>query len=292
MSIVSAIEIPGLKLIKQGKVRDIYEAGEDLLLVASDRISAFDVILPTPIPGKGRILTQLSRFWFDRFQGIVPNHFSKQSLAHWIGDPELRAELESRGMLVRKARPLPVEAIVRGYLAGSGWNEYQQSGTVCGIRLPAGLKESEALPEPIFTPSTKAEVGMHDENIGFDEAVKLLGEETARQVRELSLRLYSAAAAFARGCGIIIADTKFEFGWLDGELILIDEVLTPDSSRFWPARDYAPGKGQPSFDKQYVRDWLLQSGWNKKPPAPELPDEVVRNTAAKYAEALRILTSR
>ncbi len=286
-----AIEIPGAPLLKQGKVRDIYDLGEDLLLVASDRLSAFDVVLPTPIPGKGAMLTQLSRFWFRRFAPLVPNQLSPRPLADAIRDPRLLAELEPRTMRVRKAQPLPIEAIVRGYLSGSGWKEYRATGAICGVKLPAGLAESGRLPEPVFTPSTKAEVGVHDENIGFEDAQRLLGREPAERVRELSLRLYREAAEYALTRGLIIADTKFEFGTLDGGLILIDEVLTPDSSRFWPADLYRPGWSQPSFDKQYVRDWLLQTGWNQKAPGPELPPEVVRQTAEKYREAVRRLTA-
>jgi len=283
--------IPGVQLIKQGKVRDLYDLGEDLLMVASDRISAFDVILPTPIPGKGRVLTQLTRFWFKKFGDLVPNHLSPRTIAQAVSDSVLARELETRSQRVRKAQPLPIEAIVRGYLSGSGWKEYQRSGTVCGIALPPGLVESDQLPDPIFTPSTKAEIGTHDENISFTEAAKLMGASLAQKVSDLALRIYREAAAYARTRGIIIADTKFEFGLLNDELILIDEVLTPDSSRFWPVSSYQPGQGQPSFDKQYVRDWLLQSGWNQTAPGPELPAEVVRNTAAKYEEALRVLTS-
>lgn len=286
-----ALEIPGVPLIKQGKVRDIYDLGEDLLLVASDRLSAFDVILPTPIPGKGAVLTELSRFWFRRLTRIIPNHLSPRTLAETIRDPELLTELEPRSLRVRKAKPLPVEAIVRGYLSGSGWKEYREKGAICGIPLPAGLRESDKLPEPVFTPSTKAEVGVHDENISYEEIVRLLGPDLAAQVRALSLELYREGAAYARSRGIIIADTKFEFGLLDGKLILIDEVLTPDSSRFWPLDRYQPGRSQPSYDKQYVRDWLIQSGWDKTPPGPELPAEVVAQTAEKYQEALMRLTA-
>ncbi len=284
-------EIPGLKLVKQGKVRDIYDAGEDLLLVASDRISAFDVILPTLIPGKGRILTQLSRFWFSRFGHILPNHLSPRPLTELVRDPALQAELEPRTMRVCKARPLAVEAVVRGYISGSGWKEYQSSGTICGMDLPQGLRESEKLPEPIFTPSTKAEVGVHDENISFQEAANIIGREQAEKVRDASLRIYSEAADYARTRGIIIADTKFEFGMIGDEMVLIDEVLTPDSSRFWPMDQYEPGRGQPAYDKQYVRDWLLSSGWDKNPPGPNLPPDVVKNTANKYNEILEILTA-
>jgi phosphoribosylaminoimidazole-succinocarboxamide synthase len=286
-----AIEIPGVPLIKQGKVRDIYDLGDDLLLVASNRLSAFDVVLPTPIPGKGAVLTQLSRFWFRRVERIVPNHLSSRPLSDAVRDLKLLSELEPRTMRVIKAKPLPVEAIVRGYLSGSGWKEYQQSGAICGVKLPAGLRESDRLPEPIFTPSTKAEIGVHDENISYAETVKLLGDDLAWQVRDLTLRLYREGADYARSRGIIIADTKFEFGLHDDRLLLIDEVLTPDSSRFWPADQYQPGRSQPSFDKQYVRDWLIQSGWDKTPPGPALPDEVVRNTSEKYHEALRRLTA-
>lgn len=285
----AAFDIPGIQLLKQGKVRDIYDLGDDLLLVASDRISAFDVILPTPIPGKGAVLTRLSRFWFKKFESLVPNHLSPRPLRDAVPDPGLLAALEPHAMRVLKAEPLPVEAIVRGYLSGSGWKEYQATGKICGVRLPAGLRESDPLPEPIFTPSTKAEIGLHDENIPFETAAKMLGPDLAAQVRSVSLDIYREAAAYARTRGIIIADTKFEFGLYQGKMILIDEVLTPDSSRFWPADRYRPGQSQPSFDKQYVRDWLLASGWDKKPPAPELPEEVVRNTAAKYTEALHRL---
>jgi len=289
--LASAIQIPGVPLVKQGKVRDIYDLGDDLLLVASDRLSAFDVILPTPIPGKGAVLTQLSRFWFKRFEHLLPNHLSPRPLAEAVQNAGLLAELEPRSMRVRKAKPLPVEAIVRGYLSGSGWSEYRKSGSMSGIKLPQGLRESDRLPEPLFTPSTKADVGLHDENIDFAETVKLIGADLAEQVKTMSLRIYHEGAEYGRSRGIIIADTKFEFGLLDGKLILIDEVLTPDSSRFWPQDQYRPGQGQPSYDKQYVRDWLIQSGWDKTPPGPELPDEVVRNTAEKYKEALNKLTA-
>jgi phosphoribosylaminoimidazole-succinocarboxamide synthase len=286
----TALDIPGLKLTKQGKVRDIYDAGEDLLLVASDRVSAFDVVLPTLITGKGEVLTQLSRFWFNRFAGLIPNHLSPRPLSSLIKDPQLLAVLEPRTMRVRKARPLGVEAIVRGYLSGSGWQEYKNSGTVSGIKLPAGLRESDQLPEPLFTPSTKAEIGLHDENISFEKASEILGRAVAEQVRALSLKIYLAAAEYARSRQIIIADTKFEFGLIGDTLVLIDEVLTPDSSRFWPLEHYQPGQGQPSLDKQYVRDWLLASGWDKTPPGPELPENIVRTTAQKYREILQILT--
>ncbi len=288
---LNAIAIPGIKLIKQGKVRDIYDLGEELLLVASDRLSAFDVVLPTPIPGKGEVLTRLSKFWFDSFKNSIPNHLSSHPLDEAIKDRQLLQALASRTMRVKKAKPVMVEAIVRGYITGSGWKEYQKSGTVCGISLPGGLQESAQLPEPIFTPSTKAEVGDHDENISFEEAASIVGQETAQAVKTLSLDIYSRAAAYARQRGIIIADTKFEFGMIDGRLCLIDEVLTPDSSRFWPMDSYRPGQSQPSYDKQYVRDWLLSSGWDKTPPGPVLPDDVVKRTSEKYWEAYKRLTA-
>jgi phosphoribosylaminoimidazole-succinocarboxamide synthase len=282
--------VPGIPLLFRGKVRDVYDLGDALLIVASDRLSAFDVVLPTPIPQKGRILTQLSNFWFERTRGIVPNHLLARPLDQVVRDPEARRALTGRAVVARKAVPLKVEAIVRGYLAGSGWAEYQREGTVCGIRLPPGLRESERLPEPIFTPSTKAPAGAHDENIGFDSAADIIGREAAEQVRRLSLAIYTEAAAWAAARGILIADTKFEFGRVDGAIILIDEALTPDSSRFWPAAEYAPGRPQPSFDKQYVRDYLNGIGWDHRPPAPALPPDVALRTAAKYREALERLT--
>ncbi len=278
------------RLIARGKVRDIYEYGRnEMLIVTSDRLSAFDVILPTPIPDKGIVLTQISNFWFEKTAGLIPNHlldpdpFSTDS-AH--------AHLAGRAVVVRTAKSLPVEAIVRGYLAGSGWKEYQQGGTVCGIELPAGLQESSKLPEAIYTPSTKAEVGAHDENISFEKTEELLGAELAAKVRDAALALYTFAADYARERGIIIADTKFEFGLLDEKLILIDEALTPDSSRFWPLDGYAPGRGQPSFDKQFVRDYLETLDWDKTAPGPELPADVVAKTAEKYREAWRRLTQQ
>ncbi len=287
-------ELKSLPLLNRGKVRDIYATGEDeLLIVTADRLSAFDVVLPTPIPDKGRVLTALSYFWFERTRFIIPNHLSATPLETVLPDSRERRGLEGRTMVVRKLKPLPVEAIVRGYLAGSGWKEYQKTGAVCGIPLRAGLREADKLPEPIFTPSTKAEAGRHDENIHLDQAAKLLGEALALQVKRTSLRIYQEAADYALAHGIIIADTKFEFGVDEaGRLVLIDEVLTPDSSRFWPANDYAPGRSPPSFDKQYVRDYLEGIGWNKQPPAPELPPEVVEKTAEKYREALQRLTGR
>ncbi len=280
--------------LRQGKVRDVYSAddGRHLLIVASDRISAFDHVLPNTIPNKGSILTRLSNFWFDKTRDLVANHIvdTQPDLTGWQDDGRWRMDqLAGRSVLVKKACPLSIEAIVRGYLVGSGWKEYQKSKTVCGIALPAGLTEADRLPEPIFTPSTKAEAGAHDENIPFEKAVDLVGRETAERVRDISLRLYSFAAEFAKERGIIIADTKFEFGIIDDELILIDELLTPDSSRFWPADTYRPGSSPPSFDKQFVRNYLENIRWNKQPPVPTLPEEVVARTAQKYEEALRRL---
>lgn len=284
--------LKSLKLRHRGKVRDIYDIDDrHMLIVTTDRLSAFDVVLPDPIPGKGALLTAMSNFWFGRTRRIMPNQLSDIALEQIVKDPAERKQVEGRAVVVRKLKALPVEAIVRGYLVGSGWKEYQQSGTVSGIKLPAGLKEAERLPEPIFTPSTKAAVGQHDENISFEEAARILGENIAARVRDATLAIYKECAAYALTRGIIVADTKFEFG-LDehGTLTLIDEVLTPDSSRFWPADSYKPGANPPSFDKQYVRDYLESIGWNKKPPAPHLPPEVIAKTAEKYREALRRLT--
>ena len=286
------IELPGIPKIKSGKVREIFDLGDRLLLVASDRLSAFDVIMPNGIPRKGEVLTQISFFWFDRFASLVPNHLLARA-----DDPlppalqPFAAQLARRCMIVKKAKPLAIECIVRGYLSGSGWKEYQKTRTVCGLALPAGLTESAELPEAIFTPSTKAEAG-HDENIPFAEAARIIGPDLAAQARDLSLALYRAGRDYARQRGIIIADTKFEFGVSDGRLILIDEVLTPDSSRFWPADQYAPGRGQPSFDKQFVRDYLETLDWNKTPPGPVLPADVVAKTSAKYLEAYERLTGK
>ncbi len=284
--------LKSLSLINRGKVRDIYDIdAKHMLIVTSDRLSAFDVVLPSPIPGKGALLTALSNFWFERTRHIIPNHLTGIPLSQVISDPQERAQVEGRAIVVRKLKALPVEAIVRGYLVGSGWKEYKKSGTVCGIALPAKLREADRLPEPIFTPSTKAELGAHDENISFAQAEELLGKALAQQVRDASLALYKEAAAYALTRGIIIADTKFEVGTDDnGTLTLIDEALTPDSSRFWPADSYAPGANPPSFDKQYVRDYLETLDWNKQAPGPELPPEVARRTAEKYQEALRRLT--
>ncbi|HCU52740.1 MAG TPA: phosphoribosylaminoimidazolesuccinocarboxamide synthase [Gammaproteobacteria bacterium] len=284
--------IQSLKLRHRGKVRDIYDIDDHhMLIVTTDRLSAFDVVMNDPIPGKGAVLTAMSTFWFNRTRAIIPNQLTDIPLAQVIKNPAERAPLEGRAVVVKKLKALPVEAIARGYLVGSGWKEYQQTGTVCGIKLPAGLKLADQLPEPIFTPSTKAALGSHDENINFEQAVQLLGPEMAMRVREATLAIYKDCAAYALTRGIIIADTKFEFG-LDeqGTLTLIDEVLTPDSSRFWPADQYRPGSNPPSFDKQYVRDWLEASGWNKQPPPPKLPPEVIARTAEKYQEALRRLT--
>ncbi len=275
----------------QGKVRDIFDLGGELLIVATDRISAFDVVLPDPIPYKGEVLTRISLFWFDLLAGIVPNHLISADVEDLPEEYAVYADsLAGRFMLVRKAEVFPVECIVRGYLAGSGWKEYREHGTVCGQALPAGLVESQKLPEPIFTPSTKAAIGDHDENISFERMVEIIGEEHANALRDASLALYTRAAEHAALSGIIIADTKFEFGLIDGEVALVDEVLTPDSSRFWPADTYEPGHGQPSFDKQFVRDWLESSGWDKKAPAPSLPEDVITITAEKYIEAYEMIT--
>jgi phosphoribosylaminoimidazole-succinocarboxamide synthase len=284
--------VSSLKLRHRGKVRDIYDIDDrHMLIVTTDRLSAFDVVMTDPIPGKGAILTAMSQFWFSRTRQIIPNQLTDIPLSSVVKDAAERALLEGRAVVVRKLKALPVEAIVRGYLVGSGWKEYQQSGTVCGIKLPVGLRLADRLPEPIFTPSTKAAVGSHDENISFDAVAKLLGADIATRVRDATLAIYKDCAAYALTRGIIIADTKFEFG-LDehGTLTLIDEVLTPDSSRFWPADQYRPGSNPPSFDKQYVRDWLEASGWNKSPPPPKLPAEVIARTAEKYREALQRLT--
>jgi len=282
--------VDGLPLLFRGKVRDVYDLGDALLVVASDRLSAFDVVLPTPIPDKGRVLTGLSEFWFARTRHLVANHLLDRRLEDVV-PPVWVERLRGRAQIVRKARPLPVEAVARGYLVGSGWEEYRKRGTVCGAPLPPGLRQADKLPETLFTPSTKAPQGEHDENISFAEAEKLLGARLAATVRDLSLALYRFGAEFAEQRGIIIADTKFEFGLLGDDVILIDEVMTPDSSRFWPRSEYQAGSSPPSFDKQYVRDYLTAIGWNKQPPGPELPDEVVRKTSEKYREALKRLTT-
>lgn len=294
MRIVTQTQITACPLRSRGKVRDIYEVDDEtLLIVTTDRMSAYDVIMGEPIPYKGVILNQITLFWMDKFQDIIPNHLVESdvsrfpaSLAPWAD------ELEGRAVLVRKARPLPVECIVRGYLSGSGWKDYQATGKLCGYDLPAGLRESDKLEPAIFTPSTKAELGEHDENISVARAAALLGDEVAEQVQNVSLRIYEAGRAYAAGKGIIVADTKFELGFINGKLHIIDEVLTPDSSRFWPADKYVPGQGQPSFDKQYLRDWLKRQPWNMQPPAPALPQEIIDNTAARYREAYEILTGK
>lgn len=285
--------LEGVKLLHRGKVRDVYEAGDNrLLIVATDRLSAFDVVLPTPIPDKGRVLTQLSLFWFDLLSKVVPNHLITACVDEYPEElRRFRDQLEGRSMLVHKAKMAPVECVARGYLSGSGWKDYKATGSLCGIKLPAGLRESDRLPEPIFTPSTKAEVG-HDENISYEAAVATVGAETAAQLKELTLKVYSTAADYAFSKGIILADTKFEFGYVNGTMVLADEVLTPDSSRFWPADQYRPGGAQPSFDKQYVRDWLEAMKWNKQPPAPELPADVAARTTAKYREAYERLVGK
>lgn len=291
-TVISTTALSGLSPAKQGKVRDVYDLGENLLIVATDRLSAFDVILPDGIPNKGKVLTQISAFWFRKLAGVVDNHLISTDISEFPEPFRSHAGVfAGRSMVVRKARPLPVECIARGYLSGSGWTEYKRSGGICGIKLPAGLRESERLPAPVFTPTTKAEIGTHDENITFEDVVGLLGEQTARRLRELTLSLYTRGADFAASRGIIIADTKFEFGIDEQDaLIWIDEALTPDSSRFWPMDLYAPGGAQPSFDKQYVRDYLLSIRWDKKPPVPRLPDEIIRTTAQKYEDALLRLT--
>ncbi len=283
-------DLAGVELVSRGKVRDIYRVQDKLLIVATDRISAFDYVLGTGIPRKGEVLTQLSIFWFDFLRDLVPVHLLTADVDEYPDPlPRFRDQLEGRSMLVRRARMVEVECVARGYLSGSGWKEYRSQGTVCGLALPGGLAESSRLPEPIFTPATKAQTG-HDENISLAVMANLVGGELAARLRELTLAIYSRAAAYAAGRGILIADTKFEFGFIDGELVLADEVLTPDSSRFWPQADYRPGGPQPSYDKQYVRDWLESTGWDKRPPAPALPGDVARGTSEKYLEAYRLLT--
>jgi phosphoribosylaminoimidazole-succinocarboxamide synthase len=290
MKVLRETQFAGLTPSVRGKVRDIYDLGEKLLIVATDRLSAFDVILPTPIPDKGRVLTQLSLFWFDLLKDVIPNHVLSATEFPARFD-NFKEELAGRSMVVRKTKPLPVECVVRGYISGSGWKDYRVTGRICGIGLPRGLFESDRLAEPIFTPATKAESG-HDENISFEQAASLISKELAERVRTVSMELYRRAAAYAEPRGIIVADTKFEFGLLNGELMWIDEALTPDSSRFWPAAHYSPGGPQPSFDKQFVRDYLERMQWPKTPPGPELPPEVVSATRDKYREAYRILTGR
>lgn len=285
-------EFPELNLLQRGKVRDIYDLGDQLLMVASDRISAYDVVMPDPVPKKGEILTRISLFWFNLMKSIVPNHLISSNVDDYPAACRPYEEiLRNRSMLVHKAKPLPIECVVRGYITGSGWQSYKESGTVCGIKLPVGLKESDKLPEPIFTPSTKEAMGTHDINIDFDEAARMIGPHLAEKVKQLSLAIYKKGETLAAEKGIIIADTKFEFGIRNDQVILIDEVLTPDSSRFWPRATYRPGGSQNSFDKQYLRDYLTSIHWDKTPPAPSLPDEVIQRTFDKYMEALTSLTS-
>ncbi len=291
--LVLATEFPDLNLAARGKVRDIYDLGETLLMVTSDRISAFDVIMNEGIPDKGFVLNQISIFWFKMMEDIIPNHIISTDVKDFPREcQKYAADLEGRSMLVRKAKPLAAECIVRGYLSGSGWKDYKATGSLCGITLPAGLVESSKLAEPIFTPSTKAELGAHDENISFDEMIRLCGKELAEQVRDVTIRIYSKARDYAETRGIIIADTKFEFGIYDGKLIIIDECLTPDSSRFWPKDQYSPGGAQPSFDKQFLRDYLETLDWGKCAPPPPLPDEIIKKTGKKYMEALVKLTGK
>jgi phosphoribosylaminoimidazole-succinocarboxamide synthase len=292
MSALHESNLTSLKFLHRGKVRDLYEVDADhLLIVQTDRLSAFDVILPTPIPGKGEVLTAVSNFWFKKLGQVIPNHLSGIDPESVVKTEAEKAQVRGRAFVTKKLKPLPIEAIVRGYLVGSGWKDYKKTGAVCGIQLPAGMQEAQKLPQPLFTPSTKAAVGDHDENISFEEAKKLLGAEMAEKVKNATLALYTQAAEYALTRGIIIADTKFEFGTdAAGTLYLIDEALTPDSSRFWPADQYKVGTNPPSFDKQFVRDWLESSGWNKQPPAPQVPADVLQKTADKYREAQRLLT--
>ncbi|MGH9614701.1 MAG: phosphoribosylaminoimidazolesuccinocarboxamide synthase [Bryobacteraceae bacterium] len=284
--------MPGLDLHARGKVRDVYASGEYLVIVATDRLSAFDCILPTPIPDKGRVLTQMTLFWLDLLRDLTPNHFVTANVDEYpIAFRPFRDQLEGRSMLVHRAKMIEAECVARGYLSGSGWKDYKRTGAICGIALPAGLRESDRLPQPVFTPATKAQTG-HDENISFEDVSRAIGMELAEKIRDLTLAIYAKASGYARTRGIILADTKFEFGFLGRRLVLADEVLTPDSSRFWPLAEYRPGGPQPSFDKQYVRDYLESVGWNKQPPAPTLPEDVVSRTTEKYLEAYRILTGR
>ena len=291
-SVITSTDLPGIERVAQGKVRDVYAVGGDLLIVATDRISAFDCILPQGIPGKGRVLTQMSIFWFEFLKDLVPNHLIATDVSEFPAPlREFRDQLEGRSMLVKRCRMEPIECVARGYVSGSGWKDYKRTGAICGIPLPARLRESDKLPQPIFTPASKAETG-HDENISFDEAASAVGTVTAELLRSLTLRIYAAAAQHAESRGIILADTKFEFGWHDGELLLGDEVLTPDSSRYWPRDEYQPGGPQKSFDKQFVRDYLETLDWNKQPPAPPLPDDVIAKTSEKYHEAYERITGR
>lgn len=292
-TVIIETQFPALHFLKRGKVRDIYEVGEYLLIVATDRLSAYDVIMPQGIPDKGKVLTQISRFWFDKTRDIIKNHVVSTDVSEFPAEcRQYMSELRGRGMLVKKTKPLGVECIVRGYLSGSGWTEYKEKKSVCGVELPAGLVESSRLPTPIFTPSTKAELGVHDENITFEEMMRREGEAVSKQVRDAAIAVFNKATTIAESKGIIIADTKMEFGMLDGELILIDELLTPDSSRFWPKEKYRPGGAQPSYDKQFVRDYLTSIKFNKRPPGPAMPEEIIVKTSELYREALRTLTGR
>ena len=293
MSVILQTQLDGVELHARGKVRDVYRAGDHLLIVATDRISAFDVVLPTGIPNKGRVLTQLSIFWFDFLRGTVPTHFLTANVDEYPEPlPRFRNQLEGRSMLVRRAQMVDIECVARGYISGSGWKDYQRTGAICGVALPAGLQESDRLPETIFTPASKEQGGKHDENISFEATATRVGNELASRLRDLTLTIYQNAARYAEQRGIILADTKFEFGFIDGQLVLADEVLTPDSSRFWPRLSYAPGGAQPSYDKQFVRDYLESIRWNKQPPAPALPEEVARKTSEKYQEAYTALTGK
>lgn len=292
-NVVSMTEFKSLRLKGRGKVRDIYDLGDQLLIVATDRISAFDVVMPNPIPDKGRVLTQLSKFWFDLTKKIVPNHVISTEVDDFPEECRVYREMmRNRSMLVVKTEPLPLECVVRGYLSGSGWEEYKTTGEICGITLPKGLVESSKLEEPIFTPATKAEIGLHDENINFEKVEKMVGKELAQRLKSISLVVYKMARDFADQRGILIADTKMEFGIKNGKLLLIDELLTPDSSRFWPKDDYRPGGSQKSFDKQFLRDYLLSIHWNKTPPAPQLPEEIAQKTREKYLDAYERLVGR
>ncbi len=293
MEAVYETDIKGLELIHRGKVRDLYRCGENILMVATDRLSAFDVVFKEPVPDKGKVLNQISLFWFKRLEDLVPNHILESDVERFPKELSPYKEiLSGRSVIVKRAKPLAIECIVRGYITGSGWKEYQRTGSICGIRLPEGLAESDRLPEPIFTPSTKAEVGQHDENIDFERACQIVGRENAEKAREISLAIYKDASDYALSRGIIIADTKFEFGFIGEKLCLIDEVLTPDSSRFWPLDSYKPGGPQPSFDKQFVRDYLESIGWDKKPPAPSLPEDIIEKTRKRYLEAYRRITGK
>jgi len=290
MDFVFETDFSDLKLLKRGKVRDLYDLEDSLLIVATDRISAFDVVMPDPIPGKGKILTRISLFWFEVMQSIIPNHLISSDIKDYpVACKRYRDILKDRSMLVKKADPLPVECVIRGYITGSGWKSYVESGSVCGVSLPEGLVESEKLSEPVFTPSTKEETGLHDINIDYNEVENMIGKKLAQKIKKTSLSIYKKGVEFAERRGIIIADTKFEFGLLDNDIILIDELLTPDSSRFWPKEDYVPGRPQMSFDKQYLRDYLDSLKWDKKPPGPILPKDIIKNTRSKYLEALKLI---